>query len=131
MKNLLQKSLKPLTIFAFVIFALSIPVYFLLVDWIWLKELDENNQLIAQRIENEFNEQQINDETLEENITFWNEIQSVGRIEKVIKPLQKDSVYTIRRQNPYSAETAIDRFRGLITTIKINNKKWTLTIETN
>ncbi len=131
MKNLLQKLLRPLTVFAFIVFALSIPVYFLLVDWIWMKELDENNELIAQRIENEFNEQHISDETLEESITFWNEIQSVGRIEKVIKPLQKDSVYTIRRQNPYSTETAIDRFRGLITTIKINNNNWVLTIETN
>ena len=54
MKNLLQKSLKQLTVFAFIVFALSIPSYFLLVDWIWLKELDENNELIAQRIENEF-----------------------------------------------------------------------------
>jgi len=66
MKNLLQKSLKQLTLFAFVVFALSIPSYFLLVDWIWLKELDENNYLLAERIENEFNEQNISDEKLAE-----------------------------------------------------------------
>lgn len=131
MKNLLQKSLKPLTVFAFIVFALSIPTYFLLVEWIWLKELDENNELIAQRIENEFNNQQISDEKLEESIVFWNEIQSVGRIEPILKSLQNDSVYTIRRQNPYSEKEIIDRFRGLITNIEINNKNFTLTIETN
>lgn len=131
MKNLLQKSLKPLTIFAFIVFALSIPIYFLLVEWIWMKELDENNELIAQRIENEFNQQHINHEKLEESITFWNEIQSVGRIESMTKPLQKDSVYTIRRQNPYSKKKAIDRFRGLVTTIRINKNNFTVTIETN
>ncbi|OPG93320.1 hypothetical protein B2I21_34500, partial [Chryseobacterium mucoviscidosis] len=86
MKNLLQKSLKQLTIFAFIVFALSIPSYFLLVDWIWLKELDENNDLIAQRIENEFNDQNISDEKLEENIKFWNEIQPVSKIEYTGKP---------------------------------------------
>lgn len=131
MKNLLNKSLKPLTVFAFIVFALSIPTYFFLVDWIWLKELDENNELIAQRIENEFNDQQINNEKLEESIQFWNEIQPVSRIEPVLTPLEKDSVYTIRRQNPYLEKKSIDRFRGLITNIEINSKNFIVTIETN
>lgn len=131
MKNLLNKSLKPLTVFAFIVFTLSIPTYFLLVDWIWLKELDENNELIAQRIENEFNDQKITDKKLEESIAFWNEIQSVGKIEPALTPLQKDSVYTIRRQNPYSENKSIDRFRGLVTNIEINNKNFIVTIETN
>ncbi len=131
MKNLLNKSLKPLTVFAFVVFALSIPTYFLLVDWIWLKELDENNELIAQRIENEFNDQQISNEKLEESIAFWNEIQPLSKIEPIFQPLKKDSIYTIYRQNPYLEKKSIDRFRGLITNIKINNQNYTLTIETN
>lgn len=131
MKNLLQKSLKQLTIFAFIVFALSIPSYFLLVDWIWLKELDENNHLIAERIENEFNEQNISNEKLAENIKFWNEIQPVSKIEYAGQPLSENSKYTIRRQNPYSNDEAIDRFRGLKTNIKINNQHYILTIETN
>lgn len=131
MKNLLQKSLKQLTIFAFIVFALSVPSYFLLVDWIWLKELDENNYLIAERIENEFNEQSISDEKLAENIKFWNEIQPVSKIEHAGELLLKDSLYTFRRQNPYSKKEAIDRFRGLKTNIKINNQNYVLVVETN
>lgn len=132
MKNLLQKSLKQLTIFAFVVFALSVPSYFLLVDWIWLKELDENNYLIAERIENEFNEQNISDEKLAENIKFWNEIQPVSKIEYAEQPLLKDSLYTIRRENSYSSrKDVIDRFRGLKTNIKINNQNYVLVVETN
>jgi len=132
MKNLLQKSLKQLTIFAFIVFALSIPSYFLLVDWIWLKELDENNDLIAQRIENEFNDQNISDEKLAENIKFWNEIQPVSKIEYAEQPLLKDSLYTIRRENSYSSrKDVIDRFRGLKTNIKINNQNYVLVVETN
>lgn len=132
MKNLLQKSLKQLTIFAFIVFALSVPSYFLLVDWIWLKELDENNYLIAERIENEFNEQNISDEKLAENIKFWNEIQPVSKIEYAEQPLLKDSLYTIRRENSYSSrKDVIDRFRGLKTNIKINNQNYVLVVETN
>lgn len=131
MKSLLHKSLRPLAIFTFIIFILSIPLYFLLVDWIWMKELDENNTLIAQRIENEFNEQHISAEKLNESIQFWNEIQPVSRIESVSNPSGKDSVYTIRRPNPYLQHTSVDRFRGLITYISINDQPFSLTIETN
>ncbi|MFT3749690.1 MAG: AraC family transcriptional regulator [Agriterribacter sp.] len=111
MKNLLQKSLKQLTVFAFIVFALSIPSYFLLVDWIWLKELDENNELIAERIENEFNEQKISDEKLDQSIQFWNEIQPVSKIELIHQPLSKDSLYTVMRQNPYSNTTLKQAFK--------------------
>ncbi|HRN56225.1 MAG TPA: histidine kinase dimerization/phospho-acceptor domain-containing protein, partial [Agriterribacter sp.] len=131
MKNLLQKSLKQLTIFAFIVFALSIPSYFLLVDWIWLNELDENNYHIAERIENEFNDQNISNEKLAENIKFWNEIQPVSKIDYVQQPLQNDSMYTILRQNPYSTIKDIDRFRGLKTNITINGQNYTLVVETN
>lgn len=132
MKNLLQKSLKQITIYAFIVFALSIPSYYLLVDRIWLKELDENNHLIAERIENEFNEQRINDEKLAESIKFWNEIQPSSKIVYADQPLLQDSRYTIRRQNPYaSREDVIDRFRGLKSNIKINNRNYVLVVETN
>jgi len=131
MNNLLQKTLKSLTVFSFVVFILSIPSYFFVVDWIWRDELDENNKLIAQRIENRFNLQKISDEKLAESIQFWNEIQPIGKIKSTFNPLQKDSVYTIYRQNPFLKKESFDRFRGLLTTIKINEKNFTITIETN
>lgn len=131
MKNLLQKSLKQLSIFAFIVFVLSIPSYFLLVDWIWIKELDENNKLIAQRIENEFNSQKTADATIEQNIKFWNDIQPVSKIKSTTEPLKKDSLYTIRRQNIYFNTESIDRFRGLMTNIKIKDKNYVLVVETN
>ncbi|MCH5684339.1 HAMP domain-containing histidine kinase [Niabella sp. W65] len=97
-----------------------------------MKELDENNYLIAERIENEFNEQNISDEKLAESIKFWNEIQPVSQIKYAEQPLLQDSLYTIRRQNSYATrEDVIDRFRGLKTTIKINNRNYVLVVETN
>ena len=131
MKKLLHKSLKPLAFFAFGVFALSIPAYLFLVDWIWIKELDENNQLIAQRIENEFREQHLKNDQLAESIAFWNEMQPRNQIEFIENPLQKHSVYTKRLQNPYVKHLSIDRFRVLKTNIQINGKNYVLTIETN
>ena len=130
MKTLLHKTLRPQLVFAFIVFALSIPSYFLLVDWIWLKELDENNQLIAERIEHEFNAQNISSEKLVESIQFWNEIQPVSKIEYLEEPLLNDSLYTIRRLNPYSKKE-VDRFRVLRTTIKVKNQNYRLIVETN
>ncbi|WP_126971523.1 sensor histidine kinase [Gynurincola endophyticus] len=131
MKKLLDHTLKPFIVYALLVLLSSIPVYFFLVDWIWSKELDENNQLIAQRIENEFNEQNINDEQLAESIRFWNNIQPVSKIEAANRTLTKDSTYTIRRQNPYSEHIAVDRFRVLERIIIINNRYFILTVETN
>lgn len=130
MKNLLQKSLRQLTRFASVLFALSIPSYFLVVDWIWLKELDENNQLIAQRIEYEFNKHPMTDEKLTENIRFWNQIQPVSKIIPLSRPMIKDSLYSVRRLNPYTGDER-DRFRVLKTSININNRYYALVVETN
>src|SRR5690606_30596884 len=95
MKNLLQKSLKQLSIFAFIVFVLSRGGYFLLVDWRWIKELDENNQLSAQRVENAFNGQNISRENIQQNIKFWNEIRPVSKIKPNPAPLKGDSLYTI------------------------------------
>jgi len=131
MNSLLQKTLKPLTIFSFIVFILSIPSYFFVIDSIWRDELDENNKIIAQRIENQFNMQKISNEKLDENIRFWNEIQPISKINPIFQPLENDSVYTIYRQNPFLKKKSIDRFRGLITSIKINDKNFTLIIETN
>ena len=129
--KLLNKTLRPQLLFAFILFVLSIPTYFLLVDWIWLKELDENNQLIAQRIENEFNRQKIGDGKLVEKIQFWNEIQSTGKIEAGFHFFVNDSAYTIRKPNLYSIKEEVNRFRCLEKNIRINNKEFTLKIESN
>jgi len=131
MNNLLQKTLKPLTVFSFLVFILSIPSYFFVIDSIWRNELDENNKIIAKRIENQFNIQKISNEKLEESIRFWNEIQPVSNIKPILYPLQKDSVYTIYRQNQFVKKKSTDRFRGLVTAIQINDQNFALTVETN
>lgn len=64
MSKLLNKPFKAFTIYALIILACSIPVYYLVVDFIWLDELDEHNQIIKERIENSFNNAQIEESEL-------------------------------------------------------------------
>lgn len=54
MTKLLNRPLKVFTLYALIILLFSIPVYVLVVDHIWVNELDENNWLtLAYRFEDE------------------------------------------------------------------------------
>ena len=58
------KPFKAFTIYALIILACSIPVYYLVVDFIWLDELDEHNHIVKERIEYSFNNAQIEENRL-------------------------------------------------------------------
>ena len=131
MKNLLNKTLKTFSIYSLLVLIISVPAYYYLIDNIWLNELDENNELIAERTEQELNRLNLNKNELEKSLFLWNKIQphtSLKELESKFKT--SDSTYTTSRQNPYAKEVDINRFRGLQKTIKINNTYFLLTIET-
>jgi len=131
MKNLLNKSLKTFTIYSLLVLIISVPAYYYLIDNIWLNELDENNELIAERTEQELNRLNLNNNELEKSLFLWNKIQphtSLKELESKFKT--SDSTYTTSRQNPYAKEVDINRFRGVQKTIKINNAYFLLTVET-
>jgi len=132
MTKLLNKSLRSFSIYALFVLAASIPAYYYLVDHIWLKELDEHNEIIAMRTTHELNAMRLDDKELKRSIALWNDIQPGTSL----RPLQtenwpKDSVFTELRVNPYVKRHEVDRFRGLQRPIKINGQSFLLTIETN
>ncbi len=131
MKKLLNKSLKTFAIYSFLVLVTSIPAYYFLIDTIWINELDENNELIANRTEKELNKLNLSDDELEKSLFLWNKIQphtTLKRIQFQSKTLKNN--YTISRQNPYNKEKDVNRFRGLQKTIKINNSYFLLNVET-
>lgn len=132
MKTLLNKTFKSIALYSLVVLGASVPAYYYLVDRIWLRELDEHNEIIADRIENGLNRLNLGDTEISKSVTLWSKIQPGSSIkelsETVIRP---DSTYTIYRQNPYVEHKEIDRFRGLLKIIEINGKAYELTIETN
>ena len=132
MNKLLNKSLKSFTIYALVVLAASVPAYYYLVDSIWLRELDEHNEIVADRTENELNQLALTETELIQSIVLWNKIQPGTNLQKNnLDKNRKDSTYTVLRKNPYVAHEDIDRFRGLSRVIEINGETYLLTVETN
>lgn len=132
MNKLLNKSLKSFTIYALIVLATSVPAYYYLVDSIWLRELDEHNEIVADRTENELNQLELTETELNQSIVLWKKIQPGTNLEKTtLEKSRKDSTYTVLRKNPYVAHDDIDRFRGLSRVIKIYGENYLLTVETN
>lgn len=132
MKPLLSKITKPFLIYVLCVLAISIPVYYLVVDTIWKAELDEHNKIIAEKTAYELNRLQLTDQKLAESIKLWNSIQPGTDIQDIKKgDLLKDSIYTFEKQKSYTKEPNIDRFRTLSTIIYVNNKPFRFTVETN
>lgn len=131
-EKLLSKILRTFTGYALIVFAISVPTYYYLVDSIWLKELDEHNHIVAERTEKELNALNLPDDEFAKSLQLWNKIQP-GTSIRVITKIQsnKDSSYVAQRRNTYAEYEDIDRFRGLLKTIRINGKPYELRIETN
>lgn len=131
MNKLLHKPFKAFTIYALLILAGSIPVYYFVVDFIWNKELDEHNQIIKERIETRLISNPIPEQKLDTILKFWNVMQPGTTLESVATAIEKDSIYTVIRQNKHGDLIERDRFRGLIAPLTIAGKPYRLTVETN
>jgi len=117
--------------YVLIVFAVSIPVYYVVVDTIWLGELDEHNELIAQKSADELNKLNISDAELEKSIALWNQIQPGTDIQKIsFNYLKSDKKYTVERKIN-SEDQEMERFRGLKTVVYIRKKPYLFTVETN
>ncbi|WP_169303345.1 sensor histidine kinase [Pedobacter cryophilus] len=132
MSKLLNKPLKAFTLYALIILVCSIPVYFLVVDFIWQQELDEHNQIVKERIVENFKLIKTSDEELGKTLVLWNILQPGTKLIKVDENvIKKDSVYTITKASNYTNDAQKDRFRVLESYLKINKKNYFLSVETN
>ncbi len=132
MSKLLNKPFKAFTIYALIILLCSIPVYFLVVDFIWLNELDEHNIIIKERIKKGFSNTIIEENELNSLLENWSKLQPGTTLTPSnLSATKADSTYTISRLDEYDEHNEIDRFRGLSSYININDKYYHLQIETN
>jgi len=129
---LLNKPLKAFTIYALIILACSVPVYYLVVDFIWMNELDEHNRIIKENIETGFRNARIDETEMSSLLKNWHKLQPGTILEPAHVFINRpDSLYTIKRLNAGPGDEKIDRFRGLSSAISINGKWYHLQIETN
>ena len=132
MKPLLNKTTKPFLIYVLIVFAVSIPVYYLVVDTIWKDELYEPNQIVANSTEHQFNQLKLSDSELQKSIELWNKIQPNSILQTASSNDNlKDSIYTEIKPKPNAKPKDIDRFRSLSTIIHINNRPYRFVTQTN
>lgn len=130
MNKLLNKPLKIFAIYALLILVCSIPVYYFIVDSIWIEELDEHNQIVKKQTQGGFNSLVSNKEDLAKSIDLFTRIQP-GIIIYPAENFGIDSVYTRDKTASYGGGVEMDRFRGLISYIKISEKPYRIIVETN
>lgn len=132
MKPLLSKTTKPFIIYVLIVLSISIPVYYYVVDAIWLDELDEHNEIVAEKTTYELNHLQLSEADLQRNIHLWNQIQPGTNIKKIHpKQIKKDSLYTQEKYKPFSADPKIERYRSLEKVVYIKNEPYLFSVETN
>ncbi|BAP31642.1 putative two component sensor histidine kinase [Chryseobacterium sp. StRB126] len=132
MKPLLSKTTKPFIIYVLIVLAVSIPVYYLVVDTIWQNELDEHNQIVVEKTAYEFNQLKLPDSELEKSLELWNHIQPETSIEKISADrIKGDKMYTTEKHLPFISEQKKERYRSLEKVIYIQGKPYLFTIQTN
>ncbi|MCY0968338.1 sensor histidine kinase [Chryseobacterium wangxinyae] len=132
MKPLLSKTTKPFLIFVLIILTISIPVYYFMVDAIWQNELDEHNEIVAEKTSFEFNRMKFSNKDIQRNINLWNQIQPGTSIQKLpFNSYKKDQIFTTEKYKPFSSDKTIERYRTLKKVIYIKNEPYLFTIETN
>lgn len=111
---------------------ISVPVYYFVVDAIWKHELDEHNEIVAEKTASQLNSLKLSDQKLLETIKFWNEIQPGTTIQNVKKNDNlKDSIFIVEKPHDFLDFADIDRFRGLSKIIYLNEKPFRFQVETN
>src|ERR1700741_700104 len=128
MTRLLNKPLKAFTALAVLILACSIPVYLLLIEYIWSGELDDHNKEVIVQIQRGFNG--LSNKELDKSINLWNRVHPESEISPTDRSV-KDSMYTTERMQLDGNQYEMERFRGRLSGITINNKRYKIHVETN
>lgn len=132
MTKLLTKPLRAFALYALIILLISVPVYFYVVDYIWISELDEQNWLTLEHTKKKLQSNNFTHEDIETINEIWGQLQPGVSILKAIAPYSlQDSVYQVIRPNEYDTDDGEDRFRGLKSYVEIKGQPYQITIETN
>jgi len=126
--KLLSKTLKPILAYSLLILGLSIPAYFLIINHIWIAELDEHHRVLSKKLETQLNAMQISEKEFAQALQLWNGI-GIYLTPAQLPISQPDSFFISRRHDKDHGE--FEQFRGLATYITVHQKPYHLLVETN
>ncbi|HTF04608.1 MAG TPA: HAMP domain-containing sensor histidine kinase [Bacteroidia bacterium] len=130
MKKLLNRTIWPFALYSLIVLAVSVPVYFFIVEQIWEDELDEHHWITKNKVEQELNTEYENPAEIPVMLEQFNRLNLGSTIRAMGSGEHPgDSVYSHYRFDPYYNE--VERFRVLSAQIKIHNEPYRLIIETN
>lgn len=127
-KKLLDQSLRPLVIYASVVLIVSIPVYFLMINWIWENELDKHHYAIREKLEKRLSSLDLPDAAVNDMIDVLDKVQPGFSFSKATAR-SPDSTYSLIRFDTFMNDR--EQFRCLTTDISVNGKLFRVLIETN
>ena len=128
-KKLLDRSLRPLIWFALIVLVASIPVYFLIINLIWVRELDKHHYSVREKIVQRVSAIAGSGDSVDSTIAILNKIQPGFSLSKGGDAVSPDSLYNIIREDSFMNDR--EQFRCLLTHIVIDGKPYKLLIETN
>ena len=128
MKKLLDQSLRPLVIYSLVVLLVSIPVYFLTINWIWENELDKHHYAIREKLEKRLTSLDLPDSSVAGMISVLDKVQPGFSFTQATAP-SLDSSYTLIRFDTFMNDR--EQFRCLTTDIRVNGILLRVLIETN
>jgi signal transduction histidine kinase len=130
MKNLMDVPLRQFSTYAFIILLISLPVYFLVINSIWIEELDEHNLWIKESFVE--NSKKLDENTFFQTIDSWNALFPSLIIKEIEETREnEDSVFTTTKTIKIGDEVEENQFRVLESQTVIHNKPMLLRIETN
>ncbi|MFD1257174.1 sensor histidine kinase [Mucilaginibacter terrae] len=130
MNKLLNRTIQPIALYSLFVLGLSIPVYYLIVDLIWINELDKHHYALRTKIETRFNKLNLPDTTIMQTIAIWNKIEPGIIFSKTEdNRIKRDSTYSIIRYDDFMHDR--EQFRCLVTYVKINGMVYRLLVQTN
>lgn len=132
-QKLLDRPLRVFTIYALVILGCSIPVYAMVVNYIWQTELDEHNSHTKSRIVESFAQYKVPSAELDNTIQIWLKLHpGIGLKAVKSSEIQADQTYSVSRTDTTKqGANELESYRGLSSYIYILGQPYHLTIETN
>lgn len=131
-RNLLDHQFRAFAGYALLILLVSTPVYYFVVDHIWVGELDEHNQIRKEQITYSLKQQALNDSAMAHYIGIWNLIQTGDYIALCDSCNEEfETVYDSTKTVLQGDSSRRERVRGLVAGVDIKGQIYLLHLQTN
>lgn len=125
--KLLQRTRRPIWIYATVVLVLSIPAYYLILRTVWLADIDQDLEVVKRKVERGLHAERLTQEELAEAIQRINAIEA-GVYVSVLPPdsVVEDRFHTIERHDELHGHE--EPFRTYESTVVLNGVPHAITV---